>query len=73
MRQPCRAHDDGMYMSVTTAAHMWAVEYTSVHKLRRTSLFYDEEHAREFYAFAIDSAPIMYVSDVKFVEVPADI
>jgi hypothetical protein len=57
-------------MSVTAAAHMWAVEYTSVHKLRRTSLFYDETHAREFYDFAVDSDPKLYVSDVKFTQIP---
>jgi hypothetical protein len=48
---------------------LWIVEYTSLCNLQRTSFFFDETHARQFYNFcAADprANPSLLVSPVNF-------
>jgi hypothetical protein len=53
------------------AGQLWIVEYTSLCNLRRTSFFFDETHARQFYQFCASdqrAAPTLLVSPVNFTQ-----
>jgi hypothetical protein len=58
------------------ATQVWVVEYTSIGSLARTSFFWSETHAQQWFDFcAADAtksgkaAPTLYVSGVSFTEV----
>jgi hypothetical protein len=51
------------------ATQIWLVQYTSVHQVRRTSVFTAEVNARRFYDYCIDSEPTLWVSDTTFTQV----
>ena len=52
-----------------TATQLWLVEYTSVHQVRRTSVFTSERNARQFFDYCADSEPALYVSTANFKQV----
>jgi hypothetical protein len=56
-----------------TATQIWVVEYTSLGNLPRTSFFFSETHAQQWFDFCSADGranPTLWVSSVEFTAVP---
>jgi hypothetical protein len=57
-------------MGISSATSIWIVQYTSLGNLTRTSFFFEELHAQQWYAFCKTAGanPILWVSPVAFTQ-----